>query len=64
MSDRRFSRRDFIVKTSQAAAVAAAAGGVGRVEAAASDKVVNHNPKMKYRKMGKTGLMVSEVSLG
>jgi aryl-alcohol dehydrogenase-like predicted oxidoreductase len=27
-------------------------------------KIVNHNPKMSYRRLGKTGLMISEVSLG
>jgi predicted aldo/keto reductase-like oxidoreductase len=27
-------------------------------------KIVNFHPKMKYRKLGKTGLMLSEVSLG
>lgn len=65
MSDRTFSRRDFIVKTSQAAAVAAAAGHAGGAEAAPStEKIVNYNSQMKYRKLGKTNLMLSEVSLG
>lgn len=27
-------------------------------------KILNHNPQMRYRRLGKTGLMVSEVSLG
>jgi len=27
-------------------------------------KILNYNPKMGYRRLGKTGLMISEISLG
>jgi aryl-alcohol dehydrogenase-like predicted oxidoreductase len=65
MFDSTLSRRDFIVKTSQAAAVAAATGPISGVYGEApTDKIVNYNAKMKYRRMGKTNLMISEVSLG
>lgn len=72
-SDSRVSRRGLIKTTSQAA-IAAAVGG--QVLARAADKpatqpavvdvkkILNYNPKMKYRRMGKTGLMISEISLG
>ena len=29
-----------------------------------TSKILNYNPKMRYRRLGKTGLMISEVSLG
>ena len=29
-----------------------------------TSKILNYNPKMGYRRLGKTGLMISEVSLG
>ena len=31
---------------------------------AAPAKILNHHPKMGYRKLGKTGFMISEISLG
>ncbi len=30
----------------------------------AAAKILNHHPKMGYRKLGKTGFMISEISLG
>jgi len=47
-------------------AAAAAAGSAVGAEAAEADpkKIVNYNPKMHYRRLGKTDLMLSEVSLG
>jgi len=73
-SDSSMSRRQLFERTSKAAIVAAVSGealaGTGdsaarpqaRREPAA--RIVNFNPKMKYRRMGKTNLMVSEISLG
>jgi hypothetical protein len=39
---------------------------VGAAQAAATDtkKILNYNPDMEYRRLGKTGLMVSAVCLG
>jgi uncharacterized protein len=62
------SRRDFL-KTASAAALAGT--GLGLAESAnaaetAPDpkKILNYNPKMGYRPLGKTGHFISEVSLG
>jgi aryl-alcohol dehydrogenase-like predicted oxidoreductase len=72
-ADPRLSRRSLFKTTSQAAIAAAVAGPVlaQAAEKAASQpagadakKILNYSPKMKYRRMGKTGLMISEVSLG
>ena len=63
MSDSQKNRRDFLKTTS-----AAVAGGSLAVPAAAAvnegSDILNHNPKMTYRPLGKTGFMISEVSLG
>jgi len=53
------TRRDFIKTT----AVAAAGVAVSKLVAAES-KPLNFNPDMEYRRLGKTGLMVSAVCLG
>ena len=59
-----FNRRQFVRDTAMATAgVAAALGGAGPVQADTS-KILNFNPKMGYRPLGKTGFMISEVSLG
>jgi len=59
------TRRDFLKATS-AAVAGAALGSVTSAHAApaAPAKILNYNPKMGYRPLGKTGLMISEVSLG
>lgn len=66
MSEKRMSRRDFVRDTALAAAGMAAA--VGTMEAAqaptTAPKILNHNAEMEYRRLGKTGLMVSAVCLG
>ncbi len=56
------TRRDFVKSATLAAAVVGA-GGAG---AAAYDtsKILNYNENMEYRRLGKTGLMVSAVCLG
>ena len=71
MKNDKFSRRTFIRDTSLMAAGAVAgalagkgctSGGVARP--ADTSKIVNYNPKMGYRRLGKTNLIISEVSLG
>jgi len=62
---KRIDRRKFVRDGSVLAACAAA----GSVLAAESPKVdpkgiLNYHPKMHYRRLGKTGLMLSEISLG
>ncbi|UCE48427.1 MAG: aldo/keto reductase, partial [Phycisphaerales bacterium] len=73
MPEDRLSRRTFIRNTSLtgAATVAGALASGGRVlshpgTSAKIDtsKVLNYNPKMGYRRLGKTELVISEVSLG
>jgi predicted aldo/keto reductase-like oxidoreductase len=65
MVDPNLSRRDFI---GQAAALGAAGlaarGAMAADEPADPAKILNHNPKMEYRKWGKSGLMISAVCLG
>jgi len=65
MSKRQIDRRTFVREGSALVAATAAAGAAGS-DAAEADpkKILNHNPKMRYRRLGKTGLMLSEVSLG
>ncbi|MCX7425084.1 MAG: aldo/keto reductase [Planctomycetia bacterium] len=62
MADEKNTRREFLKTTS--AAVAAAS--LGSMAAAPPDtsKILNYNPKMTYRPLGKTGHMISEISLG
>lgn len=61
------SRRDFMRNTSLAAAGTLAGALASDGQAATKEgksKIVNYNEKMRYRRLGKTNLMVSEVSLG
>jgi hypothetical protein len=67
MSETARTRRDFL-KTASAVAVAGTtlsslAPGTASASADVS-KILNYNPKMGYRPLGKTGHMISEVSLG
>jgi len=68
MKNDELSRRDFMRTTSLAAAgtVAGALASQGQAAAgsAGESKILNFHPKMQYRKLGKTNLMISEVSLG
>ena len=77
MGNDRLSRRAFMRNTSMAAAgtVAGALAGKGQAETksccsapgpapSSSASIVNYNQKMHYRKLGKSNLMISEVSLG
>jgi len=73
MENKSNTRRDFLKRTSAVMAVAAL-GEKRLVEAAASrpassapadrTKILNYNPKMGYRRLGKTGIMISEIALG
>ncbi|MHC4441653.1 MAG: aldo/keto reductase [Planctomycetota bacterium] len=73
-SNSKISRRKLFTQTSKIA-VASAIGaeamaktdrapGQHQHQKKCKSKILNYHPQMKYRKMGKTGLMVSEVSLG
>ncbi len=68
MKKDKLSRRDFMRNTSLAAAgtVAGALAGDGQAAENATDtsKIVNYNEKMHYRRLGKSNLMLSEISLG
>ena len=65
MSGPENTRREFLKSTSTVMAGAALAP-LASAGAAEPDKpaILNFNPKMGYRRLGKTGLMVSEISLG
>lgn len=56
----RMKRREFVA----VAAGGLVAGKLAGAPAAESRKILNFNPKMEYRRLGKTGLMVSAVCLG
>ena len=65
MTCERTSRREILQATSAALAGAVVGARSARAaEPTAPSKILNHNPKMGYRRLGKTGLMISEVSLG
>ena len=65
MSSEHISRREFMRSTSVVAAGALAGAVAGKAEGVVDkSKIVNYNEKMHYRRMGKTGLMTSEVSFG
>ena len=73
MSNDNLSRRTFIQNTSLASAATIAAALTKSAPAAGlsndkkkidTSKILNYNPKMGYRRLGKTGLIISEVSLG
>ncbi|MHC4148060.1 MAG: aldo/keto reductase [Planctomycetota bacterium] len=74
MENDKVSRREFIRNTSlvAAGAVAGAFTGPGcgstfrntAVESTDTSKILNYNPGMSYRRLGKTGLIISEISLG
>lgn len=59
------TRREFLKATSAAMAGAALAGhGAADAKQPDAPEIKNYNPKMGYRRLGKTGIMISEVSLG
>jgi len=67
MSARRISRREFMRDTALVAAGVAAGAGVARAESAETKqppKPLSYNENMEYRRLGKTGLMISAIALG
>jgi aryl-alcohol dehydrogenase-like predicted oxidoreductase len=64
MADRRISRRDFVKESALAAGGLALGASALRAAEVDSKKILNYNPNMEYRRLGRTGLMVSAVSLG
>lgn len=66
MTDQRISRRGFVQGTA-AAGAALAAGMLGQSAPAAQPdptKTRSYNQNMEYRRLGRTGLMLSAVSMG
>jgi len=68
MNNDKLSRRDFMRNTSLMAAGTIAGALAGKGNAATrpvhTSRILNFNQKMIYRRLGKTNLMISEVSLG
>ncbi|MHC4623752.1 MAG: aldo/keto reductase [Planctomycetota bacterium] len=71
MKDEKLTRRDFVRSTSivAAGAVVGSLAGKGRASSnrgvqVDTSKILNYNPNMEYRRLGKTNLMVSAVCLG
>ena len=73
MNQSNLSRRTFMRDTSIAAAATVtgalsakgnASGAPTRQQRFDTSKILNYNPKMGYRRLGKTNLIISEVSLG
>lgn len=64
MSGPENTRREFLKTTS----AAVAGGSLVSLAAGAAEqekpKILNYNPKMSYRPLGKTGFQISEISLG
>lgn len=68
MSSADSTRRDFL-KAGSAAVAAVAVGGCSTTEERTRIEpgpatTLNYNPKMGYRRLGKTNLLISEISLG
>ncbi|MCX5653146.1 MAG: hypothetical protein NTY65_00625, partial [Planctomycetota bacterium] len=73
MSKKRLTRREFVLNTAVVAAGLAAAAAMGQSDRIVragepttvdTSKILNYNPNMEYRRLGKTGLMISAVCLG
>jgi len=70
MENPRVTRREFMGKSAKmaagvAACIGAAGSGIGTAAGAVdTSKILNYNPNMEYRRLGKTNLMVSAVCLG
>lgn len=67
MENRKLTRRQFIRDSAMVAAgVAAGLGDTATSAAQTTDtsKILNYNPNMEYRRLGKAGIMVSAVGLG
>ncbi|HID07224.1 MAG TPA: aldo/keto reductase [Armatimonadetes bacterium] len=72
MAKDKLTRREFIRNGSRAiagvvlgsAVLHGTADGVGLKPAERASRILNYNPQMKYRRLGKTDLVISEISLG
>ncbi|MCX5670231.1 MAG: aldo/keto reductase [Planctomycetota bacterium] len=64
MAERKISRRDFVKESALAAGGLALGASALRAAEADTRKIPSYNPNMEYRRLGRTGLMVSAVSLG
>jgi aryl-alcohol dehydrogenase-like predicted oxidoreductase len=64
MDSRKLTRREFVKESAFAAAGLAAAAAAAQAAETDTRKTLNYNPNMEYRRLGKTGLMVSAVCLG
>ncbi len=64
MDSRKVSRREFVKESALAAAGLAAAAAAAQAAETDTSKILNYNPNMEYRRLGKTGLMISAVCLG
>ena len=65
MVDPGHSRRDFLkTSTTIVASAAVAQHSSAQALVGGGDEILNFHPKMGYRKLGKTGHMISEISLG
>ena len=77
MADEEITRREFVQGTAAAAGADAGLGAAGRASAAEAAKAAlpkapadpktktrSYNEKMEYRRLGRTGLWISAVSIG
>ncbi|MFQ6131948.1 MAG: aldo/keto reductase [Armatimonadota bacterium] len=67
MANAKCTRRRFLKASSAAvlaAPLAAAKGAPAQPQSVDAPRILNHNPKMGYRRLGRTEFMISEVSLG
>ena len=63
--DDKLTRRQFIRDSAVAgAAIGAGIGLPNSASAKNAGKILNYNPDMEYRRCGRTGLMISAISLG
>ena len=63
MTEFQSTRRRFVQATA-VAVVSNSLASTARPEAHAATRILNHNPAMTYRRLGKTEFMISEVALG
>lgn len=64
MTQKRNSRRDFLKATTAATMGGALTSASAEETDGEASSILNYNPKMTYRPLGKTGFMISEMSLG